>query len=128
MTRVLVTGSRTWRDRRAITDALDELLTEHGVLTVVHGNAPGADRMAHNWALSQMHASSCGAVSPEAHPADWKKFGKRAGMFRNSLMVELGADICLAFICNQSAGASHCAALAETAGIPVRRFTEETAP
>ena len=124
MTRVLVTGSRTWQNRAAIVDALDQLLAEHGVLTVVHGNAPGADRIAHNWALSQHYASSCGAVTPEAHPADWKKFGKRAGMFRNSLMVELGADVCLAFIRNQSPGATQCAALAEKAGIPVRRFTE----
>jgi hypothetical protein len=38
-------------------------------------------------------------------------------------MVDLGADICLAFIKDQSAGASHCAARAIAAGIPTLKFT-----
>jgi hypothetical protein len=49
-------------------------------------------------------------------------YNPQAGLARNRLMVELGADICLAFVRNGSRGASHCAALAEEAGIPVRRY------
>lgn len=115
--RVLVTGSRTWQDRAAVIDALDRLLSIDGALIIVHGNARGADRMAHNWALDQRWAI------PEPHLADWKTYGKRAGMIRNAEMVALGADICLAFIRDNSPGATHCAGLAESAGIPVRRFT-----
>lgn len=122
MTRVLVTGSRTWHDRSAVVDALDEVLAEHGTLTVVHGDAAGADRMARDWA--RCHSlDGQDLVTENAMPADWQRNGKRAGFIRNGEMVNAGADICLAFIRDGSPGASHCADLAEKCGIPVRRFT-----
>ena len=120
--RVLVTGSRTWRDRAAIVDALDELHAEYGALIVVHGGAVGADRMAGQWVQGMRHAHVL-SVTAEPHAADWRQHGKQAGFIRNAEMVALGADVCLAFIRENSPGASHCAALAGKAGIPVRRFT-----
>ena len=115
--RVLITGSRTWPDARAVYRALDELSSTVDELTVVHGACwRGADRMASEWCRGRDD------VVEERHPADWSA-GRIAGFNRNTAMVKLGADLCLAFIHNHSRGASHCARLAEEAGIETRRIT-----
>lgn len=118
--RILVTGSRDWEDQQAVYRALADTirpLPADQEITVVHGACPtGADHMAHEW------ARGFGATI-DAHPANWVTYGKAAGPRRNARMVALGADVCLAFIRNGSRGASHTAALAEQAGIPVRRYT-----
>ena len=114
--RVLVTGSRTWEDREGITFELARLALLHpeGV-TVVHGACPrGADAMA------DQEARKLG-LSVERHRADWSQ-GKAAGFQRNQAMVDLGADVCLAFIREHSKGATHCARAAEKASIPVEYF------
>lgn len=123
--RILVTGSRDWEDRQSLVYRLMEHdpCAEHGDcnadcprITVVHGACPtGADAMAAEFALQW-------GVDVEAHPADWEQHGRRAGFVRNAEMVELGADVCLAFIKDGSKGATMTADLAEQAGIPVRRY------
>lgn len=123
--RVLVTGSRDWLTPKvvwaALNDVRDEVLPSGRHIVIVHGACPsGADAHAVRWADTARHY---GVGDEEAHPADWKANGKAAGPIRNAHMVSLGADLCLAFIKNGSRGASHTAALAEQAGIPVRRFT-----
>lgn len=135
--RVLVTGSRAWPDEQAIWDALDGFWTGamaggYSSLTVVHGAAKGADLMAYRWARYRA-LNRRWAVEHEPHPADWST-GKAAGVARNAGMVRLGADVCLAFLapcadtkCRRQAahdshGATHCADLADRAGIHVERF------
>lgn len=117
--RVLVTGSRTWTD----TDTIVSQLVQHwydGSAILVSGGCPmGADRIAET-----VWSSWGGAI--ERHPADWARFGRSAGFKRNAEMVAAGADVCLAFIQDRSAGASHTARLAEKAGIPTRRLTSDT--
>lgn len=122
--RVLVTGSRDWDDVTTIGAALEQALIDAGPrpVLVVHGACPsGADWHADHYAR-WLRGKGC-PLDVEPHPANWKFNGKRAGFIRNAHMVNLGADLCLAFIRNGSRGASHTAALAEQAGITVRRFT-----
>lgn len=124
--RVLVTGSRDWTDRRTIDDTLTALAAANAFhnrpTVIVHGACPtGADAIADDWA--RWHAQRSPLVEFERHRANWQLNGKRAGFIRNANMVNLGADVCLAFIKDGSRGASHTAALAEQAGIPVRRWT-----
>lgn len=123
--RILVTGSRTWDDQETITGALwaatGTLYAEREIdlnqVVIVSGACPrGADRMCEE-------AAARAGVQVERHPANWGRYGKRAGFVRNEEMVALGADICLAFIKNGSQGASMTALLAEEAGIPTVRYT-----
>lgn len=118
MRRVLITGSRTWDDWRTIEVALREewYAANWGGVTVVHGGARGAD-------LTADYLAKRMGLVVESHPARWDLLGKRAGYVRNQHMVDLGADVCLAFIKDQSRGAMMCARIAEAAGIPVRRWT-----
>ncbi|MFB7647181.1 SLOG family protein [Streptomyces sp. NPDC056084] len=122
--RILVTGSRDWDDEKLIRRELSRIWREVcSPVVVVHGACPrGADAHAARWA-AKWPATGFDDVTEEAHPANWQINGKRAGFIRNAHMVNLGADLCLAFIKNGSRGASHTAALAEAAGIPVRRWT-----
>lgn len=115
-----MTGSRDWDDRQTLVTTLGDTaavaIGRGRDVTVVHGCCPtGADWLADATALFL-------GLHVEQHPADWGRFGKSAGPQRNAEMVATGADVCLAFIRNGSRGASHCADLAEKAGIPVKRF------
>lgn len=113
--RVLVTGSRDWDDADVIHADLWAYQHLHDVVVLVHGACPtGADAIAAAfWDDMELLA--------EPHPADWERYGKRAGFLRNAQMVALGADLCYAYIKNNSRGASMTARLAEKAGILVVR-------
>lgn len=108
--RILVTGSRTWDRPLPIAVALLVHSGGREDVTLVHGGAVGAD----------VHAAMCAKSfgwTTEAHYPDWDRYGKRAGFIRNQRMVDLGADLCIAFTRDNSRGTAHCALAAEAAGI-----------
>lgn len=116
--RILITGSRTWIDEVTINLALMDAHAEYPGATMVSGGCPsGAD------GICELVWRMCWGLPVELHEADWQEHGKRAGFIRNAEMVNLGADLCLAFIKGGSRWATHTADLAEKAGIPTRRFT-----
>lgn len=144
--RVLVTGSRSWKDTEAIHTALDALARSaaqsgYGGLTVVHGGAKGADTTAALW-VAERRRQGWREIAAEAHPvsgAEWREQGNAAGLRRNARMVDLGADCCLAFInpCEKEKcrrprphgthGTEQCVELAEAEGIRVVRITPRPA-
>jgi hypothetical protein len=140
--RVLVTGSRDLNEpllvREQLGGCLETAASLGRLLVVVHGHCPdGPDSFADDWAHEMKHHGF--AVDFERHPPQnhpTQNFGPwpRCGPIRNSYMVSLGADECLAFIgpctsprCQRkmlhgSHGASDCASKADRAGIGVRRW------
>lgn len=130
--RILITGSRKWTDRQAVWETLDQHVSRRIALgsrtvTIVHGACPkGADRHAADWCRVRQAEAQYGlTVVEERHPAEWivdGRYNRAAGFKRNAEMVKLGADICLAFIVNESPGATHTTNLAINAGIPTRRY------
>jgi SLOG family YspA-like protein len=118
--RVLVTASRTWSDaypiRRDLGDLCGRACWE---FVVVHGGADGGDTIAAQWVADQRRGGN-NDVSEECHLADWKLHGRAAGIVRNVEMVRSGIDVCLAYIRDDSKGATHCAMTAEAAGIETR--------
>ena len=116
--RVLVTGSRTWTALSLMRAVLASVRETYPAAILVHGGARGADQAATAiWAGWNLPT--------EAHPADWTRHGRAAGFVRNQAMVNLGAEVCVAFIRDRSRGAEHCAARAEAAGIPTLRIRQE---
>ena len=91
--KVLVCGGRDYANREAVFNRLDLLLAEHPrlELTIIHGGASGADALAKEWAAMR-------EVDQIEFRADWKRFGKAAGPYRNRLMLDKGKpDLVIAF-------------------------------
>jgi hypothetical protein len=145
--RVLITGSRDWRNADLIAARLGSLLhhASPAEFVVVHGDCPrGADAMARRWAEDVAgEPNPRPGVSHEPHPADWDgpcrpecthrgrprrrdgvEYCPAAGNYRNADMVVAGADVCLAFIRDRSPGATNCARLALDAGIELHVWRE----
>lgn len=77
---VLITGGREYRDTRTLFAVLDRLHAERGFTFLVHGDARGADQMAHRWAKKR-------GVQPVAMEALWDVEGDAAGTKRNARML-----------------------------------------
>jgi hypothetical protein len=117
---LIVAGSRTITDwpfvENQINIFLDESFTdEYNTLTIVSGCAKGVDK------LGEMYAR-CYDDGLQYCPADWDKFGKRAGFIRNHKMAQI-ASHCLVICENGSNGSLHMAETARTAGL-ITKFVE----
>lgn len=119
--RILITGSRNFKDRDLMFMVLHQFSEQHKEeeVTIVHGKCPtGADRLAGEVAREL-------GYKVEEHPANWEQYGKSAGPIRNQAMVDLGADVCYGFPLGLSRGTRHCMERARKAGIKTYTATLE---
>lgn len=95
--RVLVCGGRDYRDAGRLERELNSVRNTIGLTVLIHGAAPGADRLAGQWAKKN-------GIPVEDFPADWFPNGKDggrddgAGFKRNAKMLAEGRpDLVVAF-------------------------------
>lgn len=89
--KLAIIGSRSFNDYDFLKQTVSEFL-KHNFLTCTHivsGGAKGADTLAHQFALE--HELEMIVFKP-----NWKLYGKRGGVIRNTDIVE-NADIIIAF-------------------------------
>lgn len=112
MIRMLISGSRYHTNKKLISEAIEQYLGDAYIedVIIIEGGTKGADTIA------RQHAEEMG-YEIETYPAQWDRYGKRAGSIRNQLMVDHGADICLAFPLEGSIGTYDCIRRAKKSGI-----------
>lgn len=113
MSRVIVCGGRHYFNAKRLFRVLDDAHAADKITVIVHGDAGGCDGLAKQWANSR-------GVPHESHPANWQRYGRRAGPMRNQEMVNAGADDLIAFPGGK--GTEDCSRRAERAGITVTRI------
>lgn len=88
--RVLVCGGRDFNVMHYIFAVLNNLHSQHQIVSIVHGCATGADKWASLWARINN-------IKEERFPANWQTYGKRAGPMRNLQMIQTKPDLVVAF-------------------------------
>jgi len=117
--KVIVCGSRDYTDRGLLNQVLDALLAEAGAVTIIHGAARGADGLAGRWARER-------GQQVQEFPAEWDKYGKRAGFLRNTKMLQEGKPhLVIGFYSDPNApstGTAMMLDISNKAGVPTRSY------
>lgn len=113
--KILICGGRDFEDRDVFYKAMLDFMYDKNV-SIIHGAAKGADTLAADWARAFGHQA-------ESYPANWDKYGKRAGYIRNVQMLNEGKpDLVIAFPGGK--GTAMMIKLAEAAGTPVVKIND----
>jgi hypothetical protein len=89
--KVVVCGGRRFNDRNLLFTELDKLHTAYWIDQIINGGSGGADKLAREWARRNH-------VALATYPAEWDRYGRRAGPIRNQQMLdEEKPDVVLAF-------------------------------
>lgn len=113
MFRVVIAGGRDFSDYKLLRETMDNLLSKiTDEITVVCGQARGADTLGEQYAKEK-------GYDVDYYPADWAKYGRRAGYMRNEQMAQ-NADALAAFWDGKSRGTKSMIELAMKYGLKIR--------
>jgi hypothetical protein len=103
--KVIIAGSRGFNNYEYLVKTMDHLLQNKKLVEIVSGTAKGADSLGEKYAEERSH-------SVKQFPANWDKYGKKAGYLRNEEMAKY-ADACVCFWDGRSPGTKHMIKLAK---------------
>ena len=110
--RVIIAGGRDFVNTGWSFPLLDKLLKKYKKVTVLCGEAKGADEVGKYYAIGRGH-------KVESYPANWEKHGSGAGKIRNVKMAKK-ARMLIAFWDGKSRGTKHMISIAKIRGIKVK--------
>lgn len=110
--KVIIAGSRDFSDYEKLKEVCDYMLSRQTDVEIVSGAARGADILGEQYAKEKGH-------SLKQFPAEWDKFGKRAGYLRNEDMAKY-SDALIAFWDGKSKGTEHMISLAKKYNLKVK--------
>lgn len=108
--KLAIIGSRDFNDYKLLTQTLETYKDK--ITIVVSGAARGADSLGERWAIEN-------GKQTIIFPADWDKYGKRAGYIRNEDIIK-NSDCVIAFWDGISKGTNHSITLASRYNKPVK--------
>lgn len=122
--RIIVAGGRDFDDYGLLHETLSEYLNHFldldnsDTLEIVSGRAKGADR------LGEIFAADCG-YNVACFEADWRSYGKFAGLMRNVEMAKYASEegyvgILIAFWDGESRGTKNMIDAAEIYGLDIK--------
>ena len=121
--RVIIAGSREMADYEAAKKVISEVFSEIGggaPVRIVSGHCRGADILGERYAREH-------GLELAVFPAEWNRYGRRAGFIRNTQMAEFASEegvegALIAFWDGQSRGTKMMIGIAEKKGLSIRVF------
>lgn len=113
--KIIIAGGRDFMDYNLLKEKTNKILQEKRVshkIVIISGCARGADTLGLRYASEN-------AFDVEEYPANWDKYGKKAGYMRNVEMAE-NADALIAFWDGKSKGTKHMIDIATEKNLPIR--------
>ena len=121
MYKIIIAGSRDFHDYELLKMETNKFIDEYRAtliaiddspISIISGHARGADKLGEQYAQEYNHF--CYVM-----PADWEKYGKRAGYLRNASMAK-EANALIAFWDGQSRGTYHMIELAKKENLKIK--------
>lgn len=119
--KVIIAGSRGFSNYKLLKEQCNKYLRDKRKICniiIVSGHARGADLLGEKYAQDE-------GFSMEIYPAQWDKYGKRAGYRRNEQMAEV-ADGLIAFWDGQSKGTKHMIDIMTEKNLPTKVVRYDT--